>query len=152
DPAIHGAGAVGGDGDGRANGHLCFRRRVARDGDGQEGVCREEPRAAHVRDCDPGTGAAFENAAGSSCGSGTRAKGMSGESSCGPLETARDLLAELEWVAQAGADGGLAAPLRGGRGKGRMLPRVVVAAGIVLAAAVVIPAGLYLRGAAPPGE
>ncbi len=66
-------------------------------------------------------------------------------------QTARDLLAELEWVAQTGGDGGVG-PMAGGRRKGRTLSRVLVGVGLLLAAAVAVPAALSLRRDVPPGE
>ena len=47
DVPIHGAGAAGGERGGRAQRHLRVRRRPLRDGDGTEGVRRQEPGVAH---------------------------------------------------------------------------------------------------------
>jgi Tol biopolymer transport system component len=61
-------------------------------------------------------------------------------------QTARDLLAELEWIAGGGANTAMAAPVPAtARGRGRLY-RVSLAAAAVLAAALVAPAFLYLRG------
>ncbi len=63
-------------------------------------------------------------------------------------QTARDLLAELEWIARAGQETGLAAPLTSARGtpgrRGRLIRFLPVAAALA-AAAVALPAALYLR-------
>jgi len=60
-------------------------------------------------------------------------------------QTARDLLAELEWVAEAGPDGGFGAGGAGARGKGRALTRVLLGVAVLLTIAVAVPAALYMR-------
>ncbi len=67
-------------------------------------------------------------------------------------QTARDLLAELEWIAEAGADTSLPAPAAAARGKaGRLFRALPVLAGL-LVAALAAPAFLYFRGAPVPQE
>jgi len=61
-------------------------------------------------------------------------------------QTARDLLAELEWIAAAGQDTVLAAPIVAVRGKREWLSRALPAVAALLAAALALPALLYFRG------
>ena len=61
-------------------------------------------------------------------------------------QTARDLLAELEWIAEGGASTSVAAPLPAADRKRGRLYRTLLAAVALLAAAMVAPAFLYLRG------
>lgn len=70
-------------------------------------------------------------------------------------QTARDLLAELEWIAEAGPEsvtGGLSASAAPVQQKSVWLKRVPLAIAGLLLAAVALPAGLYFRGSGPPGE
>ncbi|MBK5290650.1 MAG: serine/threonine-protein kinase [Acidobacteriia bacterium] len=62
-------------------------------------------------------------------------------------QTARDLLAELEWVAEAGADTGLKAPAAPAWGKTQILFRMLPALAAILLVALAVPAWFYLRGA-----
>ena len=61
-------------------------------------------------------------------------------------QTARDLLAELEWIAEGGGSTVVAAPVPAADRKRGRLYRVLLAAAAVLAAAMAAPAFLYLRG------
>ena len=65
-------------------------------------------------------------------------------------QTARDLLAELEWVSKTGGDSGLGSA--SGPRQGAMLRRILVGVAALAAVAVAIPAVLYLRAAAPADE
>ncbi|MBK5290647.1 MAG: hypothetical protein JJE04_03000 [Acidobacteriia bacterium] len=64
-------------------------------------------------------------------------------------QTARDLLAELEWVAAGGGATSLPVPIPVVQVKTSRLSLAVAA---VLAAALAVPAFLYFRGASPPEE
>jgi Tol biopolymer transport system component len=67
-------------------------------------------------------------------------------------QSARDLLAELEWIAEGGADAAMARPAST-RVRRRGWPTLLAPAAIaVAAAALAVPAWLYFRGAAPPAE
>ncbi|MDO8677263.1 MAG: protein kinase [Acidobacteriota bacterium] len=61
-------------------------------------------------------------------------------------QTARDLLAELEWIAEGGASTQAAAPVRVVARSRAWLYRGLIAAVVLPAAAMVAPALLYLRG------
>ena len=67
-------------------------------------------------------------------------------------QTARDLLAELEWVGQGGSDAGAAVPLAAAKGSLLTLPRVLLGVALALVAAAAVPAARYLRGPSAPGE
>jgi Tol biopolymer transport system component len=61
-------------------------------------------------------------------------------------QTARDLLAELEWIAEGGSSRAAAAPVpRFARTRGRLYPALLAGVAL-LAAALAAPAFLYLRG------
>ena len=62
-------------------------------------------------------------------------------------QTARDLLAELEWIAEGGANTQAAVPVRVTGRRRTWLRRGLLAAVALLAAAMVTPALLYFRGA-----
>jgi len=67
-------------------------------------------------------------------------------------QTARDLLAELQWVAAGGTGTAAAAPVATGwRSRGN-LSRLSLAAAAVLATAIIVPAFLYFRGSNATGE
>ena len=59
---VHGARAAGGQGGGRADGHLCVRRGALRDAHGEEGVRGEEPGEPDCGHSRPSTGAAVSRA------------------------------------------------------------------------------------------
>ena len=67
-------------------------------------------------------------------------------------QSARDLLAELEWIAQGGADAAtpksVAVKSRGGHWIALAVPAAIALAAAVLA----VPAWLYFRGSDPPSE
>ena len=68
-------------------------------------------------------------------------------------QDARDLVAELRWIAEGGSEGELAgAAAGGGRSKRAWLRRAVLAAGAVLIALLAWPAILYVKGPADPDE
>jgi eukaryotic-like serine/threonine-protein kinase len=67
-------------------------------------------------------------------------------------QTARDVLAELEWIAAPGAQTVIAAPVSGSRGKRERRLRLLLAAAALFAAVTLLPASLYIRGPAEPGE
>ncbi len=70
-------------------------------------------------------------------------------------QTARDLLAELEWIAKAGQETGLAAPLAPSRDKTGLrakLKRLAPAVAALAAAALTVAAVLYLQPAAASQE
>ncbi|MBK5290649.1 MAG: PD40 domain-containing protein [Acidobacteriia bacterium] len=63
-------------------------------------------------------------------------------------QTAHDLMVQLRWINDGGAPaGGWAA---GGMGTQSKMTRVLLAAGVLVAAALAIPATMYFRGAAAP--
>jgi Tol biopolymer transport system component len=64
-------------------------------------------------------------------------------------QTTRDLLAELEWVARAGADATPSSAAPAARGRREWLWRWAPAAAVALAAAAAVPAALSLRATAP---
>jgi Tol biopolymer transport system component len=67
-------------------------------------------------------------------------------------QTARDLLAELEWIAEGGArTAAAAAGRRSARPRGRLY-RALIPAGALVGAAAVAPAALYLRGSGAEPE
>jgi Tol biopolymer transport system component len=71
-------------------------------------------------------------------------------------QTARDLLAELKWISEAGADTGVGgdlalAPAPEQRKRER-LTRMLLAVAALLVVAAAVPAALYLWGAKPAGE
>jgi eukaryotic-like serine/threonine-protein kinase len=61
-------------------------------------------------------------------------------------QTARDLLAELQWIAEGGASTVAAAPVRSANRQLGWFYRALLAAAAVLAATMAVPAFLYLRG------
>jgi len=61
-------------------------------------------------------------------------------------QTARDLLAELEWIAEGGASTSVAAPVPAAARKRGQVYRVLLVAVALLAVAMAAPAFLYLRG------
>ena len=66
-------------------------------------------------------------------------------------QTARDLLAELQWAAEVGADAGLAAqPVA--FGKREILARACLVIAVLLVVAMAAPAFMYLRAAQEPDE
>jgi Tol biopolymer transport system component len=67
-------------------------------------------------------------------------------------QDARDLVAELRWIAEGGAEGDLAGATRVGRGKRRWLRRAVLVAGATAIAIMAWPATLYLQGPPDPAE
>jgi len=70
-------------------------------------------------------------------------------------QTARDLLAELEWIEAAGPDAGVSAGRGGSKvraGQREKLARIVLAVGALLLAAVAVPAAKYLGGRETPAE
>jgi Tol biopolymer transport system component len=67
-------------------------------------------------------------------------------------QTARDLLAELQAIAAGADDGFVAASAAAARQKARMLPQALAALALVAGVVMAVPAYLYLRGEAPPGE
>ena len=71
-------------------------------------------------------------------------------------QTARDLLAELEWVAEAGshagARGGAARASAGAEGRREKLARILLAAAAVLVLVAALPAAMYVRGTRPAEE
>jgi Tol biopolymer transport system component len=68
-------------------------------------------------------------------------------------QDARDLVAELRWIAEGGAEGDLAgAAGGGGRAKRQWLRRAVLVAGAAMIVLLAWPATLYLQGAPEPGE
>ncbi len=67
-------------------------------------------------------------------------------------QTARDLLAELQWVAEAGADTGLAAPPAPAQRKREKLSRVLLGIAALGVVSLALPASLYLRGPRSPDE
>ena len=62
-------------------------------------------------------------------------------------QTARDLLAELEWVAATGGDTGLQAPAAAAWWKGQILYRALPVLAALLVAALAVPAWFYFSGA-----
>lgn len=67
-------------------------------------------------------------------------------------QTARDLMAELKWIAEGGANTQTAVPVHAAGRRQAWLYRGLLAAVVLLAAAMVAPAILYLRGAKPQQE
>ncbi|MBK5295307.1 MAG: serine/threonine-protein kinase [Acidobacteriia bacterium] len=68
-------------------------------------------------------------------------------------QSARDLLAELQWLAQAGADTGVPDMIpTAARVKAGLLLRALPVAAALVVAALAIPAWFYFRGAASPPE
>jgi Tol biopolymer transport system component len=67
-------------------------------------------------------------------------------------QDARDLLAELQWIADGGEDAGFAISVAGSRPKRRWLRWAALAASVVLVGALAVPAYWYLKGPAEPEE
>jgi eukaryotic-like serine/threonine-protein kinase len=67
-------------------------------------------------------------------------------------QTARDVLAELEWIATPGAQTLIATPIRGTQQQHERRLRAVLVASALFAAVMAWPAALYFRGPADPGE
>ena len=67
-------------------------------------------------------------------------------------QDARDLLAELQWIADGGEDAGFSVAAATGTPRRRWLRRAALAAAAVLVAALAVPAYLYSQGPAEPVE
>jgi len=67
-------------------------------------------------------------------------------------QDARDLLAELQWIADGGEDAGFSVSAATGTPRRRWLRRAALAAAAVLAAVLAVPAYLYSQGPAEPEE
>lgn len=67
-------------------------------------------------------------------------------------QDARDVVAELQWIAEGGSDAGLAAAGGGGARMREWLRRAALAAALLFAGALARPAYLYLEGPPQPDE
>jgi Tol biopolymer transport system component len=67
-------------------------------------------------------------------------------------QDARDLLAELQWIADGGEDAGFSVSVAAGQPKRRWLRRAALVTAAALAAALLVPAYLYFKGPAEPEE
>src|SRR5262249_47996175 len=68
------------------------------------------------------------------------------------IQTALDLMAQLEWIAEGGSEIGVPAPVAAGRRKRSKLAWAALATAALLLIAAAIPASLYLRGSEAPEE
>jgi len=68
------------------------------------------------------------------------------------FQTALDLMAQLEWIAEGGSELGIPAPVAAERRKWSRLSWIALAAAALLFVAMIIPAALYLRAGTPDEE